>query len=303
MGMATGRVMATGWLISDRYRLIEQLPAIPPRMLWRARDECSGQLVTAARVPMPGLAGPEALAARHRLAREAQTMQGCWHRHTVWLTDVALDADDLWVISEPAQAPTLAEALAQRGRVQPEQAARWGRDIADGLAAAHNIGVLHRDLHSGVVGLTEDGAAVLGGFATTVVTRQGLRAGIPVHVAPEAAFGTDEPSPACDVFALGAVLYSAVEGHGPFPDSGDRATLLVAAAAGVVIVPRRTGYLTDLLLRMLHPDPARRPSAAEVRDLLTERISVGDRGDSPRPVVRTPAVHYPHSARTLCLIG
>jgi len=294
--MATGRAMATGWLISDRYRLIEQLTARPPRVLWRARDEWSGQLVTAARVPMPGLAGSEALAARHRLTREVQVMEGCWHRHTVWLLDAALDANNLWVISEPAQAPTLAEALAEHGPVAPEQAARWGHDIAGGLAAAHEVGVLHRDLHSGVVGLTGDGAAVVGGFATTVVTRQGVRAGIPVHVAPDTAFGTDEPSPACDVFALAAMLYSAVEGNGPFPDSADRATLLVVAAAGVVIVPRRTRHLTGLLMQMLHPDPAQRPTAATVRDLLADSPGVRDRGGLRRPVVRTPAVHYPHSA-------
>lgn len=288
--------MSTGWLISDRYRLIEQLSARPPRLLWRARDEWSGQLVTAARVPMPGLAGPEALAARFRLSHEVQALEDSPHRHTVWLTDAALDADNLWVISEPAQAPTVAETLAEHGPVAPEQAARWGRDIADGLAAAHSVGVPHRDLHSGVVGLTEGGAAVVGGFATTVVTRQGVRAGIPVHVAPETAFGTDEPSPACDVFALAAMLYSAVEGTGPFPDSGDRATLLTAAASGVVIVPRRTGQLTGLLMQMLHPDPAQRPTAAAVRDLLAESTGVRARGRLPRPVVRTPAVHYPLSA-------
>ncbi|MGH3912481.1 MAG: serine/threonine-protein kinase [Pseudonocardiaceae bacterium] len=260
--------MVTERLISDHYRLIEQLPAIPPRVRWRARDEWSGRLVTAARVAMPGLAGSEILAARYRLAREVRAMEGRKHRHTVWLIDVVLDADDLWVISEPGPVTPLAEALAERGRVEPEQAARWGRDIADGLAAAHGAGVPHRDLHSGVVFLTEDGTVVVDGFATTVISRRALRAGTPVHVAPEIAFGTDEPSPAADVFALGAVLYRAVEGHGPFPEDGDRATLLQTSAAGVVIVPRRTGPLTGLLMQMLHPDPTCRPSAGAVRDLL-----------------------------------
>lgn len=260
--------MVTERLISDHYRLIEQLPASPRRVRWRARDEWSGRLVTAARVPMPGLVGSEILAARCGLAREVRVMEGRKHPHTVWLTDAVLDADDLWVISEPGPMVTLAEALAGCGRVQPEQAARWGRDIADGLAAAHGAGVLHRDLHAGVVFLTEDGAAVVDGFATTVVSRRALRAGTPVHVAPEIAFGTDEPSPAADIFALGAVLYNAVEGHGPFPDDGDRAMLLQTSAAGVVIVPQRTGHLTGLLMRMLHPDPSGRPSAAAVRDLL-----------------------------------
>lgn len=281
-------MMTAGALIADRYRLLEQLPAVAPRVLWRARDEWSEQLVTAAQVPMPGLVGQEILVARSGLSREVRAAEGCQHRHMVRPTDAVLDADDLWVISEPGPVATLATVLAEHGRVEPEQAARWGRDIADGLATAHGAGVLHRDLHAGVVSLTEDGAAVVSGFAATVVTRDGLREGIPVHVAPEVARKA-QASPASDIFTLAAVLYCAVEGNGPYPDSADRARLLQAAAAGALAVPKRAGRLSGLLTQMLHPDPAQRPRAAVVRDLLASPIS-------NRPVAAGPRQPLPLGA-------
>jgi eukaryotic-like serine/threonine-protein kinase len=140
---------------------------------------------------------------------------------------VVLDADDLWVASEPLPGVTMAEELARRAAVGLEEVVQWGRDVADGLAAAHGVGVAHRNLHASVVGITEDGRAVVGGFATTVVTPDGLRSGTPVHVAPEVAWGA-KPSPASDVFVLGAMLYLAVEGHVPFPAAADSDQLLAA---------------------------------------------------------------------------
>ncbi|MGH3931916.1 MAG: protein kinase domain-containing protein, partial [Pseudonocardiaceae bacterium] len=208
--------MSAGALIADRYRLLGELPAVPPRVLWQARDEWSGQLLCATRVSMAGLSEQEILLARYSLSREVRAVEGFQHRHVVLPTDAVLDADDLWVVSESMPETTLAGVLVQHGRVGPEQAARWGRDIADALAAAHGAGMLHRDLHAAVVGLADDGAAVVGGFAATALTSVGLGAGVPLHVAPEVAQG-EPASPATDVFALAAMLYTAVEGRGPYP--------------------------------------------------------------------------------------
>src|SRR5262249_40348667 len=94
--------------------------------------------------------------------------------------------------------------------------------------------------------------AVVSGFATTVLSPRNPRDGAPAHLAPEAARGA-RPSSASDIFALGAMLYSAVEGRDPFP-AGDH----------VVTLPQRAGLLRDLLVPMLHPDPGQRPSAIAV---------------------------------------
>jgi hypothetical protein len=153
--------------------------------------------------------------------------------------------------------------------IEPPEVAWWGRDVADGLVAAHGAGVLHRNLHAGIVGIAADGQAVVGGFATTVLTPEGLCSGVPVHVAPEVARGA-QPSPASDIFALGVILYQAVEGHGPFRSATDRGWLLAAMRDGVMATPPRAGLLSDPLKWMLHPDPAQRPTALAVADQLRQ---------------------------------
>ena len=90
--------------------------------------------------------------------------------------------------------------------------------------------------------------------------------GTPAYMAPEAYQGNFPPR--SDVFALGVMLYLAVEGRGPFPSATNRDQLLVAVTAGAVAPPQRTGQLGDPLMRMLHPDPALRPAAAAVADQL-----------------------------------
>ncbi|MGH3939570.1 MAG: protein kinase domain-containing protein [Pseudonocardiaceae bacterium] len=261
--------MPAGTLIADRYRLLGELPAVPPRVLWQARDEWTGQLVCATQVSMAGLSEQEILLARYSLSREVRGAEGFQHRHVIPPRDAVLDADDLWVISESMPETTLAEVLVQHGMAEPEQAARWGRDIADALAAAHGAGVLHRDLHAAVVGVADDGATVVGGFAATALTSVGLGAGVPLHVAPELAQG-EPASPATDVFALAAMLYTAMEGREPYPATHNRTQLLRAASIGVITAPQRAGPLSGLLVQMLDPEPSRRPSAAAVRDLLAQ---------------------------------
>ena len=242
-------------LIADRYSLIEPLPGSATAIAWRAQDLWSGQLVVLTPVPLSSLADHQR--ARHDIASDARALGRVRHDRLAQTADVVLDADELWVASEPLPGVTLAEELARRGAVGPEQVARWGRDVAAGLAAAHRAGALHRNLHAGVVGIAHDGRAVVGGFATTPASEA------PVHLAPEVAGGA-APSPAADVFALGAMLYVAVEGRRPFPAAAD------SDPAGAVAVPRRAGWLSDPLMRMLHPDPAQRPTAAVVADRLRQ---------------------------------
>ena len=271
--------MRTPRLIADRYFLVEPLAGSAIGGGWRAQDLWSGQLVVTMLVPMSTLVDRELARARHEIASEVRVLGGLQHDRLARAMDVVLKADDLWVVSEPLPAVTLADELARRGAVGPEEVARWGRDVAEGLAAAHGIDVAHRNLPAGMVGLAEDGGAVVGGFATTVVTLEGLRNGTPVHVAPEVARGA-KPSPAGDVFALGVLLYIAVEGRGPFPAAADRDQLLAAVTADAVAAPQRPGRLSDPLMRMLHPDPAQRPAAAAVADQFRQLVAVPGAGDS-----------------------
>ncbi len=270
--------MRTQRLIADRYSLVEPLPGSATGSGWRAQDQWSSELVAITRVPVSGLAGHELLRARHEIANEVRVLGGVQHDRLARTMDVVLDSNDLWVVSELLPGVPMADELARRGAVGLEEVARWGRDVADGLAVAHSFGVLHRNLHAGIVGIAEDGRATVGGFATTVVTLDGLRAGTPVHVAPELARGAN-PSSASDVFALGAMLYLALEGRGPFPTAIDR-NQLAAVTADAVAAPQRSGWLSDPLMRMLDLDPAQRPTAAAVADQLRQLTAAPRAGNS-----------------------
>ncbi|MFN2495390.1 MAG: hypothetical protein ABR608_05730 [Pseudonocardiaceae bacterium] len=249
--------MGVDGLIKDRYRLLGRPD--PSGERWLARDEWSGMVVVATLVTVgPPGSGAEADRVHHAVAREVRALSAVRNPHLLRPLDVVLDAGRLWVISERGPGPTLAAVLAQRGRVGPWEAASWGRDIADALAAALAAGVLHHDLHAGVVELGADGTAVVGGFAAT---QPGCPDRSPVHAAPELAQRMPA-SPASAVYALGAILHVAVEGTPPWH-----------AETGLVACPQRAGELTDLLQHALHPDPAVRPGIAQVRDHLVRMVS------------------------------
>ena len=162
-----------------------------------------------------------------------------------------------------------------------------GRQVADGLAAAHLAGVVHRDVKPGNVLIAEDGRIKLTDFGISravddvQLTRTGLIAGTPAFLSPEVARG-QEPTAASDVFALGATLYAAVEGRPPFGLDDNAYALLHKVATGVVEPPQQAGPLTGVIMRLLSKEPGDRPSAAQARDALAE-VAAGRSSDLVAP--------------------
>ena len=161
--------------------------------------------------------------------------------------------------------------LTEKGPLEPRVVAEVGRQVADGLAAAHAAGVVHRDVKPGNVLIAEDGRVKLTDFGVSravddvQLTRTGLIAGTPAFLSPEVARGK-EPTAGSDVFALGATLYAAVEGRPPFGLDENAYALLHKVATGTVDPPHQAGPLTALLMRLLSDDPTQRPTASEARD-------------------------------------
>lgn len=161
-------------------------------------------------------------AARQRFAREAKAAAAVVHEHVVAIHNVESDSDVPFLVMQYVPGESLQARIDREGPLPPKEIVRIGIQAAAGLAAAHEQGVVHRDvkpanilLENGVerVLLTDFGLALTVDDAS--LTHTGVVAGTPHYMSPEQANGksTDHRT---DLFSLGAVLYFMATGHPPF---------------------------------------------------------------------------------------
>ena len=265
--------------IGNRYRLDQRIGAGAMGAVWRGTDELLNRTVAVkellAAAEPPTAAGVDALEeSRQRLMREGRIGARLQHPHVISMFDVVVHEDRPWLVMEYLPSKSLAAMLTEKGPLEPRVVAEIGRQVADGLAAAHAAGVVHRDVKPGNVLIAEDGRVKLTDFGVSravddvQLTRTGLIAGTPAFLSPEVARG-QEPTAASDVFALGATLYAAVEGRPPFGLDDNAYALLHKVATGTVDPPQQAGPLTALVMRLLSDDAKERPTASQARDALT----------------------------------
>jgi len=261
--------------VGNRYRLEEQIGAGAMGVVWRATDELLNRPVAVKELlaVTPSADPAETEESRQRILREGRIGARLQHAHVISMFDVVVHDDRPWLVMEYLPSDSLATVVRQKGPLLPVRVAAIGRDVADGLAAAHAAGVVHRDVKPGNVLIGTDGRVKLTDFGVSravddvQLTRTGLIAGTPAFLAPEIAQGRT-PTAASDVFALGATLYAAVEGAPPFGLDDNAYALLHKVATETPRAPEHAGPLTPVLLRLLAVDPAARPSASQARDLL-----------------------------------
>jgi eukaryotic-like serine/threonine-protein kinase len=178
-----------------------------------------------------------------------------------------------WIVMELVHARSLDQIIAQDGPLSPPRAADAGRQLLAALATAHAAGVLHRDVKPSNVMLTENGRAVLTDFGIATfqgdprLTQTGMVMGSPGFTAPERIQG-NVATPASDLWSLGATLYAAVEGHGPFDRAGGAITTMSAIIntdPPTAPIAAGLGAVIDGLLRR---NPAERPDAATAARML-----------------------------------
>ncbi len=268
--------MDSGSVVFDRYRLEGRIGAGGMGVVWRATDLLLDQPVALKRVSLAGVDDQQAELNRERALREARLAARLRHHRSVVATyDVRVDGGDVWLVLEYLPSRSLAQILRERGPLDPGQVARIGAQVADALAAAHGLGIEHRDVTPGNVLITDDGAAKLTDFGIshlagdTQLTQTGVISGTFAYLAPEVA-KTGKSSPASDVFSLGSTLYAAIEGQSPFGTADNALQLLGIVSGGIIRPPTAAGALTPLLMRLLELDPATRPDAATARDKLDE---------------------------------
>lgn len=262
-----------GRLVAGRYRLVERIGQGGMGTVWRARDELLGRQVAVKRLHVSPQLDEDELATRYeRTTREAQAAARINHPNVVSVHDVVDDAGMPCIVMEYVPSTTLGDAIKEAARidssVEPREAARIGRGMVAALRAAHSAGVLHRDVKPGNVLLGEDGRVVLTDFGIAVatgastLTKTGELVGSIDYLAPERVKG-GTPGPASDLWALGATLYQAVEGHSPFrkPTAVETA---YAIAMDPLVAPRNAGTLAPLIEALLAKEPAERPTAEVV---------------------------------------
>ncbi|MEW2398724.1 serine/threonine-protein kinase [Streptomyces sp. NPDC046862] len=289
-----------GLLLAGRYRLVDSIGSGGMGRVWRARDEVLHRAV-AVKELTAALYVTDSERARlfARTDAEARAAARINHSAVVTVHDV-LDHDNRpWIVMELVEGASLADAVKERERVEAREVARIGLWVLRALSAAHDAGVLHRDVKPGNVLLAEDGRVLLTDFGIaqvegdTTITKTGEIVGSVDYIAPERVRGQD-PGRASDLWALGATLYTAVEGKSPF-----RRTTPLTTMQAVVdeepAEPVHAGPLAPVITALLRKDPAERPGVAEAEQMLAEAAE----GRWPRGAqAYVPTSHHAATHRT-----
>ncbi|WP_189197982.1 serine/threonine-protein kinase [Micromonospora fulviviridis] len=268
-------------VIAGRYRLLDLVGRGGMGRVWRARDEMLHREVAVKQVVPPAWLAPhERDELRGRTLREARTAARLSHPNVVRVYDVVRVDGDPWLVMEYVPSRSLQEIVETDGPVDPRRAATIGLAVLAALRAAHEAGVLHRDVKPGNVLLARDGRALLTDFGLAVfdggdgmMTRPGLVLGSPQYVAPErAAEGVS--SVEADLWSLGATLHAAVEGRSPYARSTAMATLTALASQPPDPAPH-AGPLAPVLAGLLRRDPRHRLGHDDAARLLAAAAAPG----------------------------
>jgi serine/threonine protein kinase len=266
----------TGRVIAGRYRLEAPIGRGAMGIVWRARDQLLDRDVAVKEVQLADtLSADERANAYQRTLREAKTAARLSHPGVVSVYDVADDDGRPWIVMELVNARSLDQVLAVEGPLSPRQTAEIGRQLLSALSVAHSAGVLHRDVKPSNVLLSQEGRAVLTDFGIATfqgdpkLTQTGMVMGSPGFTAPERIRGGDA-TPASDLWSLGATLYAAVEGHGPYESRGGAITTMSAIINEDAPAAPAAGALSRVIEALLRREPTDRPDAATASRMISD---------------------------------
>ncbi|MGN6681609.1 MAG: serine/threonine-protein kinase, partial [Streptosporangiaceae bacterium] len=243
-------------------------------IVWRGCDELLDRDVAIKQIALPPMASDaEARAGYKRTLREARTAARLNHPGVITVFDVVEENGMPWIVMELIKARPLDQVIAEDGPLPPAQAAQLGLSLLDALSTAHTAGVLHRDVKPSNVLISPEGKAILTDFGIATVqgdpgmTQAGMIAGTPGFSPPERVRGADA-TPASDLWSLGATLYAAVEGRGPFDRAGGSAAIVASIATEPAPKAPSAGPLASVIDMLLRANPAERPDVATTKRLL-----------------------------------
>jgi hypothetical protein len=274
--------LTPGTVLGGRYRIVSMVGRGGMGVVYRADDLKLGQTIALKFVLRRG--GDE-----HRLYEEVRIGREVSHPNVVRLHDIAEVEGDLFITMEFVGGEDLASLIRRIGRLSTDKAVALARDICSGLAAAHEKGVVHRDLKPGNVLIDGRGRARITDFGLAVaeegVAHQ-ISAGTPAYMAPEQLSG-EPASVRSDIYALGLVLYEIFTGKPAF-DAPTTIELMRRQSSSDFVRPTAIARDIDpiverIILRCLDPEPSRRPASVEemlqalpARDALSAAVAAGE---------------------------
>ena len=261
-------------MIAARYAVLEEIGRGGMGIVWLAEDRTIGRRVAIKELHLPaGIAREERAVLEERVLREARAAGRLNDPGVVTVYDVLQEAGSTYIVMELIQAPTLTAVVRERGPLPQDAVARLAEQLLSALESAHAAGIVHRDVKPSNIMVLPNGRVKLTDFGIAQamddprLTTSGMLVGSPTYMAPER-IRDGHADPGSDLWALGAVLYFAVEGHSPFERSSTAATMH-AILNEVPYLTRCQGPLASVITGLLNTVPAARPTAAQVRGLLT----------------------------------
>ncbi|MFM8389844.1 MAG: protein kinase domain-containing protein, partial [Actinomycetota bacterium] len=255
-------------LIGARYRLERRIGQGGMAEVWLANDISLNRKVA---VKMMKAQHNDDAVVIERFRREAQAAGALSHPNIVTVYDVVENAGHQAVVMEYIEGMTLREVLDQKHRISPSLTIHIGMAIASALDAAHDSGIVHRDIKPGNILLTQTGRVMLADFgiakavnATEAdLTNQNIMMGTAKYLSPEQVRGKPLDGRA-DIYSLGLVLYECLAGRVPFIGESDVDTALARVQREPTNLlkkrPNLPPALTNYVHLMLQRDPDRRPA-------------------------------------------
>ena len=276
----------TDYLLAGRYRLTDRIAAGGMGEVWRAEDVLLNRAVAVKLLPT-GRAGDDTFLARFRA--EARYAASLSHPGIARVYDYGESAEfgGAYLIMELVRGEPLSAILARAGRLSPDATMDIVGQAARALDAAHQAGIVHRDIKpgnlliaaGGITKITDFGIATAMQAQAAHLTETGMVMGTAMYVSPEQATGAPV-GPASDVYSLGVVAYECLAGHPPFRASEPLAIAYAHKHAPVPALPPEVPHpVSDLVYDMLAKTPEGRPASAWVvadrAGLLREALTLG----------------------------
>jgi serine/threonine-protein kinase len=295
-----------GTTFDGRYRLERQLGAGASATVWLAFDSVLERRVAIKVLADALRAAPDK---RERFRREARALAKLGHPHIVTVIGTGEDDGAAFIVLEYIGGETLKQRIRRAGRLPVDEAVAYAIEVARALAAAHERGIVHRDVKSQNILLDPDGGAKLTDFgiarsgAEVALTQGGRVLGTTDYVAPEQALG-HEATGQSDLYSLGVVLYEALTGAVPFAGTSQLAVAKMHVREQFPDVQRARPEVSAALAAVLDRATAkhverRYPDARAMigdleRALAIETARSGGIGDEASVVLRT----LPEAARS-----